>query len=300
MRIVFWLFSGFAWLVSKMPAKVLYALSAFFYFVLNNIIGYRKKVIYENLRKSFPEHSEREISTIIRKYYQHLADLVLEVIKTPGLSAGEIRSRFHFVNPEVLHNIKKSGKSVIILTGHLGNWEWLGPGFQLNFTDFSGFAVIKPLSNPYFEEYLSNLRTIHKPDGLIPFKQTLRYMIKNKDQLTLTIFAADQTPHRSRINFTTPFLNRETPFFTGFEKIAKILDQVVVFSDVYRIKRGHYEVEFHLLTDQPKATADGEITLEYVRLLEQAIRKRPYNWLWSHRRWKYAPKDNHKEKTSIA
>ncbi|MBE0662935.1 MAG: lysophospholipid acyltransferase family protein [Bacteroidales bacterium] len=290
MRILYWLFSGFAWLVSILPGFLLYTLSGFACFVLNNVVAYRKQIIKDNLRKSFPEYSEREISAITRTYYQHLADLVIEVIKTPGLSADQIKSRFTFLNPEVLHNIKEKGKSVILLTAHLGNWEWLGPGIQLNFPEYTGFAVIKPLSNPFFDKYINDLRRLHTNDSIIPFKQTLRYMIRNKDKLTLTLFAADQTPHKSEIGFQTYFLNRQTPYFTGFEKIAKMLDQAVVFANVYRTRRGHYEVEFQLISERPAETGEYEITLKYVRLLEKAIRERPYNWLWSHRRWKYAPK----------
>ncbi|HHN47494.1 MAG TPA: lipid A biosynthesis acyltransferase [Bacteroidales bacterium] len=300
MRIVYGLFAGFAWLVSKMPDGVLYGLSDFFCFVIKHLLRYRKAIIYGNLKRSFPEFSDKDIKKLIHAYYKHMADLVLEVIKTPGLPAAEIKSRFHFKNPEVLHKIDKSGKSVILLTGHLGNWEWLGPGLQLNFPEFSGHAVVKPLSNKYFDTYINDLRRLHKKDSIIPFKQTLRYMIKNKHKRTLTLFAADQTPHRSEISFNMPFLNQTTPFFTGFEKIAKMLDQAVVFINLYRTKRGHYEVEFHLITDDPNASGEFEITHEFVRLLEKSIRERPYNWLWSHRRWKYAPKEVHLENKNTA
>lgn len=285
-------------MVSILPGFLLYALSGFTCFVLNYVISYRKKIVKDNLRNSFPEFSEKEITVITRTYYQHLADLIIEVIKTPGLSAEKIKSRFTFLNPDLLNNIREKGKSVIILTAHFGNWEWLGPVLQLNFPGFSCQAVVKPLSNPYFNKYISNIRSLHLKGSLIPSKQTLRYMFKNKDKPTLTFFAADQTPHRSEINFNAYFLNRQTPFYTGFERIAKKLDQAVVFTNVYRTRRGHYEVEFHLITEHPKETETFEITLEYVRLLEEAIRKRPYNWLWSHRRWKYALKPNQQEKPS--
>lgn len=300
MRIIFWLFSGLAWLVSILPSAFLYALSGFAYVIIHYIVRYRKKIIKQNLRNSFPEFSDKQIASITRKYYQHLSDLVLEVLKTPGLSADEIKNRFTFKNPEVLKKIHKSGKSVIILTAHLGNWEWFGPGLLLNFPGFDGFAVVKPLSNPYFNKYMSDLRRLHKKDSLIPFKQTLRYMIKNKEKIALSIIAADQTPHRSEISFNTCFLNQQTPFFTGFEKISKMLDQALVFANLYRTKRGYYEVEFHLITEDPRVSDEREIILEYIRLLEQAIRKRPYNWLWSHRRWKYAPKEEKQEKPSSA
>ena len=295
MRIGFRIFSGFAWLVSKLPDTMLYGLSGFLYFLLRYVSGYRNKIIRENLTKCFPEFSQKKINAIITEYYQHMADLIIEVMKTPGFSADQIKNRFSFKNAELIYKLQESGRSFILLTGHLGNWEWLGPGMQLNFPAFSGYAVVKPIKNPDFHKYMSDLRRIHKSDSLIPYKQTLRFMIRNKDKLTLTLFAADQTPHKGGIKFNAYFFNRLTPFFTGFESIARMLDEAVVFADVYRTRRGHYEVEFRLITDTPKSIAENEITLEFIRLLEEAIRKRPYNWLWSHRRWKHAPKVDQQE-----
>lgn len=291
MKLLFLMFLALAWLVSKMPDKFLYALSSMISFLLRYIIRYRNNIIKENIKNSFPAKDNIAIKRIIREYYQHLADLIVEVLKTPGLTANQIKSRFTFRNSELLEKFSGEKRSVIILTAHMGNWEWLGPGFQLNFPDFEGSAVVKPLSNPYFNDYINNLRMIHRNDSVIPFKQTLRYMIRNKEKLTLTLFAADQTPHRSEIVFNAPFLNQPTPFFTGFEKIAKMLDQPVIFTNVYRIRKGYYEVNFELITDQPKNTDEYEITLKYIQMLEKAIYERPYNWLWSHRRWKYAPKN---------
>lgn len=299
MRFAFAFFSCFAWFVTKMPDSVLYGLSGIARIVLSKVVGYRKDVIRNNLKKSFPEFSENEINRTMREFYKHFADIFVEVIKTPGLTADQIKERFSFVNSEVIRDVSKMKRSVIILTGHLGNWEWLGPGLVYKFPDLECFAVVKPLSNPYFEKYMSDLRCLHQKDSLIPFKQTLRYMINNNKRHTLTLFAADQTPHRSEINFNTRFLNQTTPFFTGFEKIAKMLNQPVVFLDLYRTRRGHYQVEFHLITDKPAETPDLYITNEYTRLLEQTIRKRPYNWLWSHRRWKYAPKEDEKAINAI-
>jgi KDO2-lipid IV(A) lauroyltransferase len=296
MQILYFIFKGFAWFVSKLPPFLLYGLSGLLCFLLRRVFGYRRKIISDNLKKSFPEFSDKEIHQISKTYYRHISDIIIEVIHTPGLSAQEIKSRYTFKNPEVLEQLAEKKQSITMLTGHLGNWEWLGPGLLLNFPQFSGYAIVKPLSDQFFEDYMTYLRQLHKKDSVIPFKQTLRYMIRNKDRLTLNLFAADQTPHRSEINFTAPFLNRETPFFTGFERIAKMLNHAVVFIDVYRISRGRYEAEFHLISDKPAEAEEFEITNTYIRLLEQAIRKRPYNWLWSHRRWKYADSSPIKKK----
>jgi KDO2-lipid IV(A) lauroyltransferase len=127
---------------------------------------------------------------------------------------------------------------------------------------------------------------------LVPFKQTYRTLVKYKDELTITYVAGDQTPHKDEINFWTTFLNRDTAFFLGTEKIARALDYAVVFLDIQRAGRGHYEVSVNLITDDPASMADHAITKTFTHKLEQAINRHPDNWLWSHRRWKYS-RENH-------
>ncbi|MDP2424028.1 MAG: lysophospholipid acyltransferase family protein [Bacteroidales bacterium] len=300
MKIIHRMFSAVAWLVSKMPDWMLYFVSLKLYFLLSYLLAYRKNVVKENLTKCFPHYDNKQIHLISKSFYKHLCDVIVEVIKTPGLSREQIKSRYHFKNPEVLNALQSKNKSTIIVTGHLGNWEWMGPGMLLNFPGLDGYVVVKPLSDPFFDDYLNNMRMLQKSDVIIPFKQTLRYMIRNKDKTTFTLFAADQTPHRDELKFSAQFLNRPTPFFTGFEKIAKALDQAVIFMDMYRVRRGYYEAVFYPITENPGQTADYEITNAFVRLLEEAIERRPENWMWSHRRWKYAESAGSETKTDIA
>ena len=131
------------------------------------------------------------------------------------------------------------------------------------------------------------MRMKFQQTGKIDYRNVLKEMIRHKNSVNMTIIAGDQTPTASEINYWTPFLNQETAVFLGTEKIAKILDLPVIFFDTQRIKRGHYQMEFKLITDKPKETAEFEITEAHVRLLEDAIKRNPDNWLWSHRRWKH-------------
>ncbi len=281
-----------AWLVSKMPDWMLYVLSKKLYLFLFYFPGYRRKIVRENLLKSFPEYERKQIRSIEKSFYRHLCDVIVEVIKTPGLKPDQIKKRYHFVNPEVINNHRSKGKSVIILTGHFGNWEWSGPGFLFNFPGINAFVVVKSLSSKFFDKYLNDMRMLYKRDVIIPFRQTLRYMIKNNENCAFTLFAADQTPHRNEITFSAKFLNQNTPFFTGYERIAKTLGQAVIFMEMYRVRRGYYEAVFHPISENPHETPPLEITNTYIRLLEDAIKRRPENWLWSHRRWKYAEEDS--------
>lgn len=116
-------------------------------------------------------------------------------------------------------------------------------------------------------------------------------MVEKRNILTANLIAGDQTPTKSEINYWTNFLNQETAVFLGAEKIAKALDMPVVFIDIQRIGRMSYEITFKLITDKPKETARFEITEKHVRMLENAIRRHPDNWLWSHRRWKHKRSD---------
>jgi KDO2-lipid IV(A) lauroyltransferase len=287
MIIVYRLFSITAYLVSLLPFPLLYVFSDFLSFVLFHVIRYRKEVVFQNLRNSFPEKTDREIRRIARKYYHNLADITLEVIKTRTISKKQLVKRLTFTNIEIVDELYARNRSILVAIGHCGCWEWTGPVWQL-FSQHKGFAVVKPLSDKFFEAYLTKLRSRFLIRAeLVPFKQTMRTLIKYRNEPTLTILAADQTPHKDEINYWTTFLNQETPFFLGLEKMAIALDFAVLFADIRRVKRGHYELVITKITDEPTKTSQYEIIGQYVHLLEQAIRSRPDNWLWSHRRWKY-------------
>jgi KDO2-lipid IV(A) lauroyltransferase len=237
---------------------------------------------------------DKERREIARKYYRNLSDIIIEVIKVRHMSKKQILNHFSFNNLELLDELAKKNKSVIGIFGHYGNWEWLGPAMHLvSKQHYKGLAIVKPLSDKRFDKYMTWLRERHLTNGhVVHFKQTYRTLVKYRDILTLTLIAADQIPHKDEINYWSKFLNQETAFFLGTEKIAKNLDIAVVYIDIQRVRRGYYEATLSLITDKPKETADFVITEKYIRKLEQAIIIHPDNWLWSHRRWKYRKADN--------
>ncbi len=284
----FRIFRFLARITERLPFWMVYIGSFKLFISLYYISQYRRKVVTQNLQRAFPEFDRERIRKTRRHFYRHLCDVIFEIIKTPGMKPEDLQCRYHFRNPEIIHQLMSQERSAIIATGHFGNWEWSGPGLLLNFPGLEGYVVVKPLSDKYFEEYLNNIRRLYKSDVVIPFKMTLRYMLKHQNRTTYTLFAADQTPHLGDINFMAQFLNQPTPFYTGIEKLAKSLNQPVVYMEMYRLRRGYYEASFELISDKPADTADFEITTKYIRLLEQSIRRRPENWLWSHKRWKYA------------
>lgn len=285
-------FSGFqafyllSWPFLRLPLPVLYVLSDLFFFLLFYFPGYRKAVVLKNLRNSFPDKSDREIRSIARAFYRHLSDSFIESFAIANMSKEEFGRRCIWKNPEVLDKYYKTRKGVISIFGHYGNWEWMS-GLPL-YTEMKVLAVYKPLKNIWFDRYIKNLR---EKFGItaIAANRCLPAMIDycNKDIPTITYFLGDQRPLREHIRYWTKFLNQDTPVLLGAEKIARRLDQAVVFFSMNKIKRGFYEVEIIPVTENPRSTSDYEITESHTRLLEQQIRNHPAYWLWSHKRWKH-------------
>lgn len=286
MVILHYLFAGVVWVLSLLPLRMLYGFSDFLYLLIYHIIGYRKQVVFTNLRNSFPEKDEKAIRKTGKQYFHNMADIITEVIKIRHIRKEELLKRVTFENLEYLNKLYDQNRSVIAATGHSGNWEWVAMTLAMN-TRHTTYAVVKLLSDPFFEKYLSGLRTKFNKDSLIKFHEATRAIIRNKNKLSCYVFVADQTPHRSEIKYRTQFLNQDTPVFLGTEKVAKALDYPVVFLDVKRKKRGYYHVTIKPLFEKPKETGEYEITEKHVNMLEQSIREQPDNWLWSHRRWKY-------------
>lgn len=290
-RVVFWLYSSILWLMALLPLWMLHIKARLLFFLIYYVFRYRRKITFENLQNSFPEKSLQERKKIARQYYQNLADLIVEFIKIKHISRKSINKHVFIKNPELLSELFRQGKSVFIAIGHCGNWEWLGKKLALN-AEHRLFAVVKPLSDPYFNRYMNDLRVRFHAPNLIEFKKTYRTLLKNRESLNAVFIAADQTPTRSEINFWTTFLNQETPFFKGIEKMSKALDYAVLYIDIQRVRRGYYAIEIIPVCMEASKTEPNQITEKYVSLLEQSIRRHPDNWLWSHRRWKHKKEIN--------
>jgi KDO2-lipid IV(A) lauroyltransferase len=270
--------------ISLLPLPLLYLLSDALYFLAFHIIGYRKKVVYANLRNSFPKHSQAEIHSIAKKFYSHLFDTFLETFKMLTISKKGIRQFGTYTNLSIMDDIIKQEKSFIILTGHLGNWELLPSIWHLEGTaDICG--IYHKLSSPFFEWFTKKFRE-RLGIQMITMENTLRGMLANKSKITGTGFISDQTPSAENAYWIT-FLNQDTPVFTGAEKIAKKFDYPVVYCHVFKPRRGYYEIAIEIITLTPKETPENYITDTFNRKLEEDIIKQPEIWLWSHRRWKH-------------
>lgn len=288
--LVYYITLPLIYLISYSPSWILYRISDFLFFILYYIVGYRKKVVYDNLKNSFPEKLEKEVKVIEKEYFKYLCDLILESLKTITMSEKYVHKHLKFHDVELINAMYDKGQSFVVVMGHFGNWEIAGPCFSLNCKHQLN-VVYKPLANTYFEGLFSKVRTKFSTK-IIPMKNTLRVMAANRKMIDATALIADQTPGNLKDGFWIDFLNQETIVFTGPEKIAKMFNYPVVYMHVDRVKRGYYEITPTVLFKNPKETDEGEITIGFNKKLEEEIIKKPETWLWSHKRWKHKRKQN--------
>lgn len=275
----------FLYILSLLPLPILLFFARLLYYPLYHIFGYRKKVVRENLQKSFPEKSLQEIIKIEKSFFKYLADLIFEIIKLNSISEREIRKRVKFNGLAQVEEYFSRGESVLACTGHYGNWElcMLALGLNLSATEY---VIYKPLSNEIFENWFQKWRT-RFGNQFVPMRQTLRQIIATKAETTMYCFASDQTPVKEETQYTLQFLNQPTAVFLGLEKIALQTNRPIFYFDVIKVKRGYYEVNCLLLCEEPKATQGHEITDLLFQFLDKTIQREPAFWLWSHKRWKF-------------
>ncbi len=285
-RIVFLFLYGLLWLITRLPLRFLYFLSGMFNPVIYYLIPYRKKLVLKNLRLSFPEWSEKRVRQTARKFYRHFCDSLIEGVVTIFLSEEELKKRYIFRNPEVCNELFRQGKSIALIFGHYGNWEWAS--LMPLFLRHKILAIYKPLHNPYIDRLIKRNRERFGVETVAMekiFRSISRY---SKDHVpTLTMFLSDQRPRWAQIQHWTTFMNQDTPVILGPEKISRKLGLSVVYYKIIPVKRGYYEVEFIPMFDDPDKTDVFEITERFHQLLEENIREYPEFWLWTHNRWKH-------------
>jgi KDO2-lipid IV(A) lauroyltransferase len=271
--------------LSLLPFWILHRISDGLYYLLYYLFGFRKKVVYTNLRNSFPEKSESEIKEIASKFYRHFCDLIIESVKLFSISKADVIERSRFVNPELLDSYYEKGKSIIVVAGHYNNWEVFAQSCNAQMKH-QAVGIYTPLNSPFFEKKFSESRSRYNV-VLLPKRQVKEYFIENKDLVKCIIFGTDQSPSgRTKRVYWTNFLNQDTAVMFGSEKYAREYDYPVIFARVTKIARSHYRIEFELLEEHPVKTEHSVITEKHTRWLEEQIMEQPEYYLWTHKRWK--------------
>lgn len=286
-KVVYYLVYVIWYLLSLLPFWVHYLFSDFVYLIVYRLIGYRVKVVRNNLTTSFPEKSEVEILQIERKFYHSLCDYFVEAVKMMTMSERQMRRRMVFKNTEALNLCISEKQSIALYLGHTFNWEWI-TSLPLWLTKKAHCGQLyHALENEAFDTLFLHIRERWGSE-CIPLVDVLRKTIeyKQKQQTTIIGYLADQVPHWNNIHHWCWFLNHDTPVMTGTERIAIKNRQAIFFLEMSRPKRGYYVAEFKLITRTPEHLKEFEATDIYHQMLERSIRRQPELWLWSHNRWK--------------
>jgi len=250
------------------------------------VIGYRKKVVFDNLKLAFPEKSDKERDVIRKEYYRHFCDLIFEFLVIRTISKEELINRVTVENPELIQQYFDQNKTILYVVGHQCNWEWMLQRACIAY-DKPFDAVYKKLQNKKFDDFMIDLRSRFggKP---IEMKQIGREIIKRRKELRGICMVADQSPAANELDYFTDFFNRETPFYSGMATISQMTKYPVVFAKIKKTGRGRYHITMEVIAEPPYEKGDKTIIDKYAKMVERQIREQPAYYLWSHRRWKHS------------
>ena len=274
------------WCISILPFRLLYLLSDIIYVLVYYVLGYRKKTVRENLALTLSNLTRQERLVIEKKFFHHMCDMFLEMIKTMTISEAELNRRYQFSNLEVYTELEKKKKSIALLCAHYASYEWAVS--MNNHITFEGFAIYKKINNKYFDKLVRDIRSKFKAT-LITTKETIPTIRENNKNHRLGVygFASDQSPKLSAVFHWSPFMGIEVPVHTGAEMLAKKYDMNVIFLQTKKIKRGFYTAHFEVLTQNISQVPNYEITEQFLKLVEKQIEEAPEYYLWTHKRWKH-------------
>jgi len=275
--------------ISRIPFWMFDIISYLLFFLTRYVFKYRYKVIIDNITKSFPHWSQKDIKRIANKYYFHLIDLSIETIKTLSIKESKFKEHFIYTNPELIQSYFSKGKNAIIVSGHFGNWEWVN-GIE-KISDYHSLAVYLPLKNKFWNKIMKAIRERFSAET-IPMDKTFRAIVKQnqKNQKFILGLVSDQCPPQNRVIWSR-FLNRDTAYFEGPDKISRKLDAPVFYLSFKKIKRHYYKATFQLLSDNVNDLKKHEIIHKFSQSLENDVKKYPELYMWSHKRWKYEKKE---------
>lgn len=286
--ILYWLLYGLWWLVSLLPMWFHYALADALYVLVAHVLRYRRKVIDKNLANAFPELTDAERRKLKHQFYHYFCDFIAEIVKYATMRTDNIKRRMVFHGTDKVCEILREGQDVALMLGHYCNWEMMTSyPIWLQGIDAGYGQIVHELENPVFNRLMRAVRN-RMGSQTVAMQDTLRWLLRHRKEghPTILAYVSDQVPLWWNIHHWLDFMNQDTPVFTGLERIARKLNQAVIYIDARRVRRGYYEAEVQVITRDPNSMPEFGITDEYFRRLEATIRHDPQYWLWSHNRWK--------------
>ncbi|MEO8770442.1 MAG: lipid A biosynthesis acyltransferase [Ferruginibacter sp.] len=290
---MYYIIYGLFYLISLLPFFILYHISDFAFFLIYYVIGYRRKIVMDNLTIAFPEKSNEEKIQIAKNFYKNLTDTFIETIKLFSISKKEFNKRA-IMNLDECNALAAKGKSLQFSCGHQMNWEY-GNWVMSQNMNIPWVGVYMKINNKALDRLFFNLRS-KKGTVLVAaqeFKSRIHQVFNQSYSLGL---AADQNPGAPGSAYWLNFFTKAVPFVPGPDKGAIKTNAAVVFVKFVKTKRGFYEFIPTIITENGSSLKEGELTLLYRDYLEATIREHPDNYLWSHNRWKWNYKEEYKSK----
>ncbi len=280
---MYYLLYTILYLMSLLPFRMLYVLSDVAFFILYHIVGYRKKIVYNNLDIAFPEKTPAEKKVIMKKFYRNLTDTFIETIKLLSISDRTFDKHIS-IDVKALNALADKGISIQVHSGHQMNWEYAHLAFARH-VKVPWIGVYMQIKNPAMNRLFLKIRSKYHAVMLAAgdFKKSIRNYYSSQYMLALI---ADQNPGIPKNAQWLYFFNRPAPFLGGPEIGAIRNKTALVFVNFVKTARGYYRFEPTIITEDASDMKDGELTLLYRDFLENSIRLQPDNYLWSHRRWK--------------
>jgi KDO2-lipid IV(A) lauroyltransferase len=255
-----------------------------------HVIGYRKKVVLDNLRIAFPEKTEQERKAIAKKFYHNFVDNFIESIKL--LSANKKWITDHLVlDSDPFTAFYQAGRKCQLHLGHNFNWEIANVVMPF-YSSYKFMVVYMPIKAKAMNRLFMHLRT-RTGSTMLPATDMRNAIVPYRNTQYLLALVADQAPSNVSNAFWLNFFGRPTAFVRGPESGARVGNIPVIFAQLYKVKRGYYRAYLEVGADNPRDLPEGELTRRYIIFLEKAIRQHPDMWLWSHRRWKHDWKEEY-------
>jgi Kdo2-lipid IVA lauroyltransferase/acyltransferase len=272
-------------LIGFLPLPILYGIGALLALIVRYGLRYRVGVARDNLRRCFPHWPAAEIQRVLNEHYRRQGELAAEILKLAAIGREPLRARIRYFDFAPVHAHLAAGQSVLLLTSHQCNWEWLLQTTAME-AGMPFFAAYKPPSSAAADRSLLRLRGrfgVHMLSG----KRLLRELARQRRQTHAVGMMADQMPTTSAGRVWLSFLGRETAFFPGPAEIARICGYPAYFVGMRRVRRGFYESRLEPIAAAGEVLDATQFTARYAACIEAEVKSSPADWAWTHRRWKF-------------
>lgn len=297
------LMTGLLYLNGRLPLSYHRSWARFIAWFMRSVLHYRTDVVMVNLSRSFPHKQYGELRELSKRFYLHFAQTLTEMLWFAGCKGERGRKRLtdskivRLTNPEEWNRLSGGARQLVVMHSHMGNWELMG-GIRQYFGQVEpdiapdGIAVTYlPLHNRFWDRVIAHIRTMPVKDqgfrGYVAADHILRFVLSRRQDKFCYVFNTDQYPYHGQGSMLVEsFLNQPTRSMTGAAALACRLDMAVCYLRFFRQEDGNYTLTVVPLSEHAGGCTPEALMTQYYKLLEEDLQVQPWNYLWTHKRWK--------------